>query len=73
MDQHSWPDKLIYKLFYFFPCIDINECEGPEADNLCMYGTCVNSAGSYTCECTPPLILDSTGRRCIREYFTIHI
>lgn len=29
--------------------LDINECES----NPCIYGTCVDGIGTYTCECEP--------------------
>lgn len=37
-------------------CLDEGTCEG---------GACVNIPGSFNCFCSPPFILDSTGRRCI--------
>lgn len=47
-----------------FVCEDIDECRelGPEA---CFNGECVNTHGSYKCECDPGSILDNTGRICI--------
>ncbi|XP_076373655.1 fibrillin-1-like isoform X1 [Tachypleus tridentatus] len=45
-------------------CIDINECE--LFPNICSGGgLCVNSAGSYKCNCPPGLTLDSSGTKCI--------
>ena len=29
-------------------CTDVNECEDPQS---CKYGICINSEGSYTCQC----------------------
>jgi hypothetical protein len=48
-------------------CEDINECRelGPDA---CFNGACVNSVGSYECECEPGFILDNTGRICIGKW-----
>ncbi|KAJ8304383.1 hypothetical protein KUTeg_017966 [Tegillarca granosa] len=43
--------------------VDINECTTGE--NPCFDAQCVNTEGSYICECRAPLILDSTGRKCI--------
>uniref|UniRef100_A0A8C9XS70 Latent transforming growth factor beta binding protein 2 n=1 Tax=Sander lucioperca TaxID=283035 RepID=A0A8C9XS70_SANLU len=33
--------------------------------SACEDGACVNTAGSFNCFCSPPLVLDSTRRRCI--------
>lgn len=48
-------------------CEDVNECAelGPDA---CFNGACVNSVGSYECECQPGFILDNTGRICIGKF-----
>lgn len=47
-------------------CADINECE--LNTGICKGGgTCVNTDGSYRCECPPGLTIDST-----RKYKTIH-
>ena len=45
-------------------CVEINECElFPE---ICTHGAkCVNTEGSFHCECPQGLTLDSTHRRCI--------
>uniref|UniRef100_A0A3Q0RLU4 Latent-transforming growth factor beta-binding protein 2 n=1 Tax=Amphilophus citrinellus TaxID=61819 RepID=A0A3Q0RLU4_AMPCI len=42
--------------------LDYDECE---FGNVCENGACVNTAGSFNCFCSPPLVLDSTRRRCI--------
>lgn len=49
-------------------CEDINECNelGPDA---CFNGECVNTVGSYECECPPGSIVDNTGRVCIGRSF----
>lgn len=31
----------------------------------CENGVCVNTAGSFNCFCSPPLVLDATRRRCV--------
>lgn len=41
---------------------DYDECG---LGNACEDGECVNTAGSFNCFCSPPLVLDSTRRRCI--------
>lgn len=45
-------------------CEDIDECEelGPD---VCFNGDCVNTLGSYECECTPGYVLDNTGHICM--------
>lgn len=42
---------------------DINECMFmPDA---CTGGDCINTDGSFRCECPPGYVLDSTGKACI--------
>ncbi|XP_053611318.1 fibrillin-2-like isoform X2 [Plodia interpunctella] len=44
-------------------CRDVDECKlDPD---LCIGGKCVNTDGSYHCECPHGLTLDSTGNRCM--------
>lgn len=51
------------------PCIvleiptDINECE--VFPGVCTNGQCVNTQGSFRCECAEGLTLDSSGRTCV--------
>lgn len=40
-------------------CVDVNECE-LNSDICKGGGTCVNTDGSYRCECPPGLTLDAT-------------
>lgn len=42
--------------------LDYDECA---FGNACEDGVCVNTAGSFNCFCSPPLVLDTTRRRCI--------
>lgn len=42
--------------------LDYDECG---FGNACEDGECVNTAGSFNCFCSPPLVLDSTRQRCI--------
>lgn len=44
------------------PVADINECETP---GICMNGRCVNTDGSYRCECFPGLAVGLDGRVCV--------
>ncbi|GBN57523.1 hypothetical protein AVEN_91029-1, partial [Araneus ventricosus] len=48
-------------------CTDINECE--VFPNICQGGgLCVNTDGSYQCNCPPGLTLDHTGTNCYEIY-----
>ncbi|MED6293559.1 Fibrillin-2, partial [Characodon lateralis] len=44
-------------------CEDINECE--VFPGVCTNGRCVNTQGSFRCECAAGLTLDSSGRTCV--------
>ncbi|XP_057697171.1 fibrillin-2b isoform X1 [Corythoichthys intestinalis] len=44
-------------------CEDINECE--VFPGVCTNGRCVNTQGSFRCECAEGLTLDGTGRTCV--------
>ncbi|XP_076876101.1 fibrillin-2 [Brachyhypopomus gauderio] len=44
-------------------CEDVNECE--VFPGVCPNGFCVNTRGSFKCQCPEGLILDATGRLCI--------
>ncbi|KAG7270043.1 hypothetical protein CRUP_036870 [Coryphaenoides rupestris] len=41
---------------------DIDECETP---GMCMNGRCVNTEGSFRCECMPGLAVGLDGRVCV--------
>ncbi|XP_042178990.1 fibrillin-2b isoform X2 [Oncorhynchus tshawytscha] len=44
-------------------CEDINECE--VFPGVCTNGRCVNTQGSFRCECGEGLTLDGSGRTCV--------
>ncbi|XP_065169457.1 fibrillin-2-like [Atheta coriaria] len=44
---------------------DINECE--LMPNVCEKGDCVNTDGSFRCECPSGYVLDNTGMKCIDD------
>ncbi|XP_078142364.1 fibrillin-2 [Centroberyx gerrardi] len=44
-------------------CEDVNECE--VFPGVCSNGLCINTRGSFRCQCSEGLALDSTGRICV--------
>ncbi|KAB0800679.1 hypothetical protein PPYR_06418 [Photinus pyralis] len=44
---------------------DLNECE--LMANVCEGGDCINTDGSFRCECPMGYALDSTGRKCVDD------
>jgi hypothetical protein len=42
---------------------DLNECQF--MPNACEDGECINTDGSYRCECAAGFVLDHTGKKCI--------
>uniref|UniRef100_A0A8C3X9N4 Fibrillin 3 n=1 Tax=Catagonus wagneri TaxID=51154 RepID=A0A8C3X9N4_9CETA len=44
-------------------CEDVNECEA--FPGVCTNGHCLNTAGSFRCQCPEGLTLDATGRLCV--------
>lgn len=54
------------------PPPDINECE--VFPGVCTNGRCLNTQGSFRCECAEGLTLDSTGRTCVgKKHAQSHI
>lgn len=44
--------------------LDIDECETP---GMCMNGRCVNTEGSFRCECAAGMAVGLDGRVCVGE------
>lgn len=49
---------------------DVNECE--VFPGVCPNGRCVNTAGSFRCECPEGLTLDGTARTCVGKNTSSH-
>ena len=45
---------------------DLNECV--LFPGICTNGRCINTDGSYRCECAPGYVLDSSGRVCVGKF-----
>lgn len=44
------------------PGVDIDECQ---TSGICMNGHCINTEGSFRCECPPGLAVGVDGRVCV--------
>lgn len=47
---------------------DVNECLDP---TICISGHCVNTPGSYVCNCPPYFELNPTGVGCVGEFYQV--
>lgn len=45
---------------------DLNECI--LIPNICEGGECINTDGSFRCECPMGYVLDPTGTKCVGKY-----
>ncbi|XP_026325907.1 fibrillin-2-like isoform X2 [Hyposmocoma kahamanoa] len=62
-DQSDCPCVRGYAKLDGTTCRDVDECSLDS--ELCIGGKCINTDGSYQCECPHGLTLDSTGNRCM--------
>lgn len=48
----------------FSLCVsDIDECS--QSPEICTFGTCSNTEGSFTCLCPEGFVISASGRRCL--------
>ncbi|CAO2594143.1 Fbn2 [Lemmus lemmus] len=60
---HIFSYEEVHGQFYI---LDVNECL--ESPGICSNGQCINTDGSFRCECPMGYNLDYTGVRCVGEY-----
>ena len=49
--------------FFYLPLTDIDECNVDR--ETCTNGQCINSQGSFRCECPQGFVLGRDGRTCL--------
>lgn len=59
--------KVDFVIIVFIWLIDTDECASGE--NTCEHGYCVNTDGSFTCQCELGFQLDKSGKKCVGEFF----
>lgn len=57
-------------MLLFLTLLDVNECE--VFPGVCINGRCINTQGSFYCQCPPGMTVDVSGRTCIGGY-CIHV
>lgn len=56
----------IFDVVFLVSLLDVNECS--ENPGICINGACINTDGSFRCECPFGYNLDYTGVNCVGEW-----
>ena len=57
------------KILTFLCVSDIDECQ--IIPHICNNGICINTDGSFRCECPYGFTLDASGTNCVGEYTSV--